>query len=656
MGWIRRLARSTVDVDRPTVALTNSVRAGFVIMGVLFGALALDRLSYVIAGVIGILFAGVIDPESAEGNRAWVMAWGAVWGALVALVAGLVSSSLVAVLVATVPVVFCCGFAGAFGGRSGVVGMLGGVVFAIFAGTPTSMTASVRDAVAYLLGGLLLTVVVAVPGRLRRARSPRAALGRFLRGLALVHPDDAGSLVADDDTAAVTDWLVEIGDRADAGRLAMLALAIGEEGDPPELRAGVERLVVAGAAVARAGARDVVWPLHRRALVRARANLLAVADDLLGRSDLPPRVAGPVTQVRDDLVAVADALAGPWPIGRVGRGGGARHRVPWRRRVGPEWRAVRGHLRMDDPFLRHALRLTVTFAAAVALSWWLDLPHPYWLPMTVAWISKPAQSDTTTKVIARVLGTVVGVVVSAAVLEVVGPGDRVLAVLVGLSAVLALTFLVANYALAVTGVTMFVFYLFTMAGEPMGSSFASRILATVLAGVLVFVTAVVWPTRTGGGVVESMATLSDALATYARAVLAGGAEDLSDLHGVVVDARTAATADLWAIGFEVGHHRLHPESGAAVLGSLHEASALCRSRELAGATDPDREAVAPVQVEFTDLATRLRSIDDSGAVPVRAHPPAPGHPVHGALRRAHLALDGATTTRHHGHHVHDRLA
>ena len=63
---------------------------------------------------------------------------------------------------------------------------------------------------------------------------------------------------------------------------------------------------------------------------------------------------------------------------------------------------MRGHLRMDDPFLRHALRLTVTFAAAVALSWWLDLPHPYWLPMTVAWISKPAQSDTTTKVIARV--------------------------------------------------------------------------------------------------------------------------------------------------------------------------------------------------------------------------------------------------------------
>lgn len=681
MGWLRRLGRSVVEVDRALVALTGPVRVGVVVVAVLATSLALDRLADAIPAAIGILFAGIADPETADRSRIRVLVWGALWGAAGALVAGLVSDSLPAVLVAAVPVLLVCGFVGAFGARASVVGILVGVVFAIFAGTPTTMTDSVRDALSYLAGGLLMTAVIAVPGALCRFRSSRAALARFLRGIGHVRPGVPASMMAPGHAArvrafeaavgadrpepAVAAWFTGLAVDANEARLGLLAIAIdavdgvtGEAVDGGRDHSAVDRFVAAATGTARSAARYVVWPLGRAGLARARVRLAGAADALT------PATAGDVRQAVERthraLDRVAAALVEPWPVGRVGRRApAAGARVPWRRRAAAELRVARGHLRWRDPFTRHAVRLSVTFAVAVVVSHWLDLPHPYWLPMTVAWISKPAQSDTTTKVVARVCGTLVGVLVSALVLEVLQPGDGILIGLVGLAAVLALAYVFANYSLAVTGVTIFVFFLFTLAGEPMGSSFGSRVLATVLAGVLVFVAAVAWPTRSGAGVAATLADFTEALAGYTRAVLAGGSTsaDVRALHSVVLETRTAAVADIQSIGFEVGHHRLDPTTAGGVLESLHGCTAHTLIREFTGASDADRSAAEAVDAEFSALRDRLRILHTDGVVPARQHPADADHPVHRWVRRAHTTLDGAAGPehRHHHRHVHDRL-
>jgi hypothetical protein len=327
--------------------------------------------------------------------------------------------------------------------------------------------------------------------------------------------------------------------------------------------------------------------------------------------------------------------------------------------VGIEATRVRGHLGLGDPFARHAVRFTGTFLVAVLLSHWLDLPHPYWLPMTVAWISKPAQGDTTTKTVARLLGTALGVLISAVVVELAAPGDAALAILIGLATVLALTFLVGNYALAVSGVTIFVFFLFDLAGEDLGAAFWSRMLATVLAGILVIVAAVVWPTRTGARVAAALADFSAALGAYAVAVLATGADGdgghVGPLQVSVLETRTAATSSIEAARYEVGAHRLDAVSAAAVLEALHASTAHCLVREMSGPTEEDRDTVEPIRVETSDLADRLRVVDQGAPVPARDHPPAVAHPVHRFVRRAHEALDAVPAHHSHRHHPHDPL-
>ena len=57
-------------------------------------------------------------------------------------------------------------------------------------------------------------------------------------------------------------------------------------------------------------------------------------------------------------------------------------------------------------------------------------------------------------------------------------------------------FIAANYMIAVAGVTVFLIALFTLIGEPVGSSEEYRILATILGGAITIVWSLVWMSTT----------------------------------------------------------------------------------------------------------------------------------------------------------------
>ena len=48
---------------------------------------------------------------------------------------------------------------------------------------------------------------------------------------------------------------------------------------------------------------------------------------------------------------------------------------------------------------------------ATAISELLAIPHAYWIPVTVAWITKPDHDGTVTRVIQRVIGTALGLLI-----------------------------------------------------------------------------------------------------------------------------------------------------------------------------------------------------------------------------------------------------
>lgn len=141
--------------------------------------------------------------------------------------------------------------------------------------------------------------------------------------------------------------------------------------------------------------------------------------------------------------------------------------------------------RGDHTFLSHGINLAITMAIATAISESLSIPHPYWLPMSVAWMSKPDHDGTVVRVLHRLVGTVAGLLIAFLVVTLIHPAGGGFLPLALVGVALAIAFIWANYAVAVTGVTIWVVSLFAMVGDPVTSTMDSRLLATGAAAVLV---------------------------------------------------------------------------------------------------------------------------------------------------------------------------
>lgn len=160
--------------------------------------------------------------------------------------------------------------------------------------------------------------------------------------------------------------------------------------------------------------------------------------------------------------------------------------------VPPLWPRIREHLESRDVFLRHAVRLTVAITVTTIISESTSYPHDYWLPMTVAWVTKPDVNGTVTRVAARIVGTVIGLGISAVLLLSLGVSGYTAAVAVAIAGGIAVAFVWANYAIGVAGVTVLVVVMFSFDGDPVAEDLTLRLVATLLAGVIAIAASYVW--------------------------------------------------------------------------------------------------------------------------------------------------------------------
>ena len=105
---------------------------------------------------------------------------------------------------------------------------------------------------------------------------------------------------------------------------------------------------------------------------------------------------------------------------------------------------VRSHLTWTSPILRHAIRLSVTTALAVAAARYGGLEHGYWMPLTAVVVLRPETAHTYTRCAGRMAGLGVGIIVASILTFVWQPGP------IG-SAVCALVFVALAYGVAQFG-------------------------------------------------------------------------------------------------------------------------------------------------------------------------------------------------------------
>ncbi len=159
---------------------------------------------------------------------------------------------------------------------------------------------------------------------------------------------------------------------------------------------------------------------------------------------------------------------------------GADDMTPFMTQQKYEWRLLVSHLRWESPVFRFALRLSLAIAASLVVAAHLPYEsHAYWLILTIVVILKPSFSMTRQRRTDRVIGTLIGCVLTAVILRFVHAPVALIGFLF-LATVAAPAFLQVKYrytAIAVSTQALLQIHLIAPAG---GQVIVERLLDTVI--------------------------------------------------------------------------------------------------------------------------------------------------------------------------------
>ncbi|MER7847267.1 FUSC family protein [Kitasatospora sp. NPDC096077] len=205
------------------------------------------------------------------------------------------------------------------------------------------------------------------------------------------------------------------------------------------------------------------------------------------------------------LRAAADTVAGrPTRVGTAP----APPPDPWR---------LRGAL-LSGPSLRYGLRVALCIAAGSAVTANYPLSKSYWVPMTIAFVLKPDLGSVFLRAVSRAVGTVLGVVVTAALLSVATGEWALTAVAAGCVALLPYA-TAAHYGLNTVVMTPMALVLLQLGGQSGAAEFWPRVLDSVLASVIVLLFGyLLWPERPRHRIEPRLVAATTALRAYLDAV------------------------------------------------------------------------------------------------------------------------------------------
>ncbi len=539
--WQAVLRFETAKV-RPWMALRNTIG---IVLPVVAGSLIGHAASGLVAG-IGALNVAVADGADSYAHRARRMLAASFLCSLAVVAGGLAGGAYGMPLILAAGA-FAAGMMVAAGPAEADIGLIALVTLIVFSAQPLSSRQAFASGVVALGGGLVQTALALILWPLRRNMPERRALSDLYLELARAASAASPATEAPPASREITEAQqalasLDARDSLDAERfLALLSQA--------------ERIRLALLALARlrirlareAGTDRETGLLDRCAALASRAlrhagesvrrgegsdpspewtrEMAALAEDLRRASCSAPTA---VPTLLADARAQVDALAGQLravldlTAQTAGRG-----RVefeqreaarPWRLQLAGTRSLLAASLRLEAAPFRHALRLAACVAAGEILARGLGWRRPYWVPMTVALVLKPDFTTTFSRGLQRLLGTLIGLVVSTALFHLLHPSPAGQLAFLAVFAFLLRAYGQANYGILAIAITSLIVFLFAVSGVSPSEVILARGLNTLAGGLIALLAYLVWPTWERTQVNEVVARMLDSYRAYFQAV------------------------------------------------------------------------------------------------------------------------------------------
>jgi uncharacterized membrane protein YccC len=323
--------------------------------------------------------------------------------------------------------------------------------------------------------------------------------------------------------------------------------------------------------------------------------------------------------------------------------------------------ALRPHLNLASPVMRHALRASAAFTAAyfigLALPW---ASHPHWLVLSVAVVLRGSLEQTLMRRNLRVAGTVAGCLIVLALSHLATPW---LSTTVYLGATgLAHAFSVARYFVTATAATVMALLQDHLANPSGGFAVAERLADTAIGALLAWGFSYVLPSWERQSLPRLLARLTralDAMAGQAMQMPKKGANDIGVrlARREVYEALRAIAAAAQRSRVEPRAVRLPEQSFAALLAHSHAFMAHLASVRVLLARRSQDLAYASAQAALDEARGKIRqqlaqSLDARALIPPTSEAGMPDLPADAPAlalmpwleRRLQMACAAATDT------------
>ena len=620
----KRVLRVSTATDWPAVRWIGPLRTTIVATAAVSIGIAIYGPTGAFPFAVGTLFVGFADQRGEFDERVRGLLIAALLVTTATFIGVGVSGNFVAHIVAAGIFAAFCGYIGLGGPRAALAGVVALVAFAAFSGTPEPLGAVVPTTLKVLISAAAMTAVIVIPmlaGRLGGLRTDVVVALRAqafaLRGMigGIDGTNAAGKLVGARGRVAASgcygqtlEWLEQMLSDAEAVRFGFLALHGALDERDLEQQERVDQFKRAADQLLMALSSALEIPTARRRISPALEAFNAAAASAHG---LEPRSAAALARIEVAVHSLSESVSGKWPIGL---------HCQFSRRLKAPVEPIGNLLHRRDPgsvFTRHAIRVSGVFVLATAIAQLDPLNHSYWIPLTVAWITKPDFAGTTLRVVERVLGTVIGVVASTLLINLIGSSIPLELGMFAAGAMITVLFIVANYTLCTVGVTIWLMAVLDIGSAPTGA----RVVQTLAAGLLVIGASRLWPTRTSIHAGEGFAKMALALRDYCASIIAPDHSQREQTRALMLAASLKATTLVEDSGHEPGRHLIHYDYALEIDEDLRAATAIAASYdELDGAALSAQLATGHVQIterslaNLDDLASRLNAIQESGVV------------------------------------------
>lgn len=614
MGKLGLLTADLLVFDRHRLAWRLATRTLLALMLPFAASYVLGQPLLIYVGIAGFLLAIGDSVDDGDRLQFFRIALGTIAGSLAVASGVLAGASLAWALVATL---FWCGVVGLMGAYGVAYATLGlPIAWALVElGVPASnhsWSHALAVGAAWLGGGVVIaaaTWMVRIGGASAPLRERTALCYR-----ALADWFDSGAPLAQDSDAVSPETRVRSA-IAEARRVAAAARG-GQQGVAWQRQV---MLIELADLIFKDGA---VW---REARVGESGS---VASERLARALRDITRQGEIEGLREAadplLRPVVDAAS---RAQRIAAGQSALDAVPLERHVSAlDLRAALAPLRasFDSRSVagRYALRFALVVCAATAVSWVFPPPFGFWVPLTVTVVLKPYGGATFLRMLQRVLGTMLGVLLGMALMPLLsGVALKLVAVSAAFFCLMAV--LPFNYSLAILFLSLGVVPLEHLIMPDLSVDVGSMRLAATAIGALLATLGghLLWPDFER---VELAGLLNRSLRSAARnAAAALGISETGPNDPVFADARREAGID--ATNFHMTAHRALSELGASPFPAqrvLLAAAALQRmllvintiahiaaDTRLVGATRKPRAALSALAdgtAGATDVAAELR--------------------------------------------------